>query len=48
MDEAAAILAVAIINSSPVLVEQLRGRAVQNPQAGTDYVTPYYVAARRA
>ncbi len=48
MYEATAILAVAIINSSPVLQDQLRGQAQQSPQAGADYVAPYFVAARKA
>jgi hypothetical protein len=48
MDEAAAVLAMAIINSSPVLQDALRGQAQQNPQAGADYIGPYFVASLRA
>lgn len=47
MEEAAAIFALAIVNSSPVLQEQFRGQAVQNPQAGADFLGPYFVAAMR-
>ena len=45
MDEAAAILAMAIINSSPTLQDQLRGQAQQSAQAGADFIGPYFVAA---
>jgi len=48
MGETAAILAVAIANSSPVLQEQLKTQAQQGAQAGVDYVIPYYVTARKA
>ena len=46
MDEAAAILAVAVINPSPILQEQLKGQAVQSPQAGADYILNYFAAVR--
>jgi hypothetical protein len=45
MDEAAAILAVAIVNSSPVLQDQLKGQAQQGAQAGADFIVPYFVTA---
>jgi len=45
MDEAAAILAMAIINSSPTLQGELRAQAQQGAQAGADYIGPYFVAA---
>jgi hypothetical protein len=45
MDEAAAVLALAIINSSPVLQGELRAQAQQGAQAGADYIGPYFIAA---
>jgi hypothetical protein len=48
LDEAAAIIAVAMVNSNPVLQEQFKGQLSQSPQAGADFIVPYFVAIRTA
>jgi len=47
MDEAAAILAVALINSHQMLQTQLAAQATQNPQAGADFIVSYFVSIRK-
>lgn len=48
LNEAAAILAVAMVNSNPVLQEQLKGQVAQSPQAGADFILPYFIAIHTA
>jgi hypothetical protein len=45
MDEAAAILAVAIINSSEKLRQDFANQSVQSPAAGAEFLSPYLAAA---